>query len=266
MVPLKEILEKRFGKGFPVGEGSTKKDDPLVITDQRDYVSIEYAIAKFLLQEMGLEYKFDGQRTHNMNGRVVDELTYAAKEPGEPDWTETRRFFFDITAGFKRIGQNHQPSSPVKSASFKFLNVLIGSLAGFVIGIAWLGIAWVWGKWGLRFVTAYFASDPRGGPAPIVLDLVPVALGALFFIFSISLAAGLISDFLGSRSSPKFLAWPMAVVCMLFALIYASFMWLMAYYSSGFVGGLLAFYGLLFLAIPSGAAFWAAKKVSDSAA
>lgn len=102
MVPLKEVLEKRFGANFPIGAGTTKRDDPLVITDRRDYVSIEYGVAKFLLEQMNFEYKFEQHRTHNYDGRIVDELVYATKESGDPDWTETRRFFFDITAGFNR--------------------------------------------------------------------------------------------------------------------------------------------------------------------
>ena len=102
MVPLKEVLEERFGSGFPVGAGSAKRDDPLVITDKRDYVSIEYGVARFLLEQMGFEYEFEQQRIYNNEGRVVDELVYAAKKTGEPEWTQTRRFFFDITAGFNR--------------------------------------------------------------------------------------------------------------------------------------------------------------------
>lgn len=99
MVPLKKVLESHFGGDFPVGAGTTKRDDPLVITDERDYVSIEYAVARFLLEKMGFEYEFEQQRTHNQDGRVIDELVYAAKESGEVDWSQTRRFFFDVTAG-----------------------------------------------------------------------------------------------------------------------------------------------------------------------
>jgi hypothetical protein len=112
MVPLKEILQDRFGIGFPIGEGSTERDDPLVITDERDYVSIEYAIAEFLLREMGFEYKFEQQRISNTNGRAIDELVYAAKEPRDLEWTQTQRFFFDITAGFKRISTPSEPQFP----------------------------------------------------------------------------------------------------------------------------------------------------------
>lgn len=103
MVPLTEVLKKRFGSDFPVGAGSTNRDDPLVITDQRDYVSIEYVVAKFLLEEMGFEYKFEKQQVHNIGGRTVDELIFSAKEPGESDWTQRRRFFFDITSGFQKV-------------------------------------------------------------------------------------------------------------------------------------------------------------------
>lgn len=108
MVPLKEVLEKRFGGDFPVGTGTSKRDDPLVITDQRDYVSIEHGVAQFLLEQMGFEYELEKQQTHNYDGRVIDELIYAAKEAGETEWTQTWRFFFDITAGFNR----NSPTSP----------------------------------------------------------------------------------------------------------------------------------------------------------
>ncbi|WP_132987229.1 hypothetical protein [Luteimonas terricola] len=101
-MPLKDVLKARFGDDFPVGSGSMKRDDPLVITEQRDYVSVEYGVAKFMLENMGVEFEFEQQRVHDYDGRVVDELVYAAKELGEPDWTQTRRFFFDITTGFNR--------------------------------------------------------------------------------------------------------------------------------------------------------------------
>lgn|GEM_PF-1128236 len=97
---LKALLQEHFGMDLPVGPGSAKRDDPLIITDQRDYVALEYAIANFLLQEMQLESRFEGQQLHRPNGRAVDELVYATKPVGERDWNQTRRFFFDITAGF----------------------------------------------------------------------------------------------------------------------------------------------------------------------
>lgn len=99
--PLSDLLRANFGADFPVGNGSAKRGDPLVITELRDYVAIEYAIATFLLELGECEYKFEGQRLHNLEGRIVDEITYAAKQIGESDWTQTRRFFFDITSGFQ---------------------------------------------------------------------------------------------------------------------------------------------------------------------
>lgn len=102
MRPLSDLLFAHFGPDFPVGNGSAKRDDPLIITDQRDYVSIEHAAAQLLLSAGMLEYMLEQQRTHHVDGRVIDELVYAAKPSGAPEWTETRRFFFDITAGFNR--------------------------------------------------------------------------------------------------------------------------------------------------------------------
>jgi hypothetical protein len=95
--PLQKILFARFGNDFGVGEGTMKRDDPLIITDARDYIAIEYAIAKWALGQN--EFKLEEQRTHQVEGRTIDELVYAEKPKGAPAWVHTRRFFFDITAG-----------------------------------------------------------------------------------------------------------------------------------------------------------------------
>ena len=100
MSVLVELLRDSFGPDLPISEGSAKRNDPLIITDVRDYVSIEHSIAQFLLS--GDEWEFEGQTLHHVDEKAIDELVYAAKPPGAPDWTMTRRFFFDITAGFNR--------------------------------------------------------------------------------------------------------------------------------------------------------------------
>lgn len=101
---LGELLRAQIDAAFPVGHGSAKRDDPLVIEEERDYVSIEYFVAQFLIKNAGFEYEFESQRLMHMNGRVIDELSYAIRPTGTHDWTETRRFYFDITKGFKHLG------------------------------------------------------------------------------------------------------------------------------------------------------------------
>jgi len=102
MRPLADLLRSYYGSDFPVGTGSAKQDDPLVITDQRDYVSIEHGVSQLLLDAGGCDYKLEQQRLHNTDGRAVDELVYAVKPKGARDWVETKRFFFDISAGFNK--------------------------------------------------------------------------------------------------------------------------------------------------------------------
>jgi len=101
--PLAEYLKSHFGDDFPVGIGSAKRDDPLVITELRLYVPIEYSIARLLLSDY--DHELEEQCLHQENGRSIDELVYKAKPIGSKEWTVTRRFFFDITAGFSRLGE-----------------------------------------------------------------------------------------------------------------------------------------------------------------
>jgi len=107
MVTMSELLKNRLGNEFPVGTGSATREDPLLISEQRDYVSVEYTAAKFLLSEMGLEYKLEKQSVLNLDGRVIDELVFAAREPAEPEWTKRRNFYFDITSGYRKTYASH---------------------------------------------------------------------------------------------------------------------------------------------------------------
>lgn len=104
MSELVEQLREDFGADFPVAGGDMSRADPLVITAERDYVSIEYHVARLCLNAQRLEYELEQQVVHEFGGRVVDELVYATKPKGVPEWTHTRRYFFDITVGFRRLG------------------------------------------------------------------------------------------------------------------------------------------------------------------
>lgn len=116
MIPLKEVLFDRFGQDFPVGAGTAKREDPLIITELSDYVSVEYAVATFLLSAMGLTYQFERQYVHNHDDKVVDELVYATRAADDSEWTETRRFFFDITAGFRASRSASNSEGPQEPA------------------------------------------------------------------------------------------------------------------------------------------------------
>lgn len=105
MSRLVELLREDFGADFPVQAGSATRADPLVVTATQNYVSVEYFVARLCLDAEQLEYELEEQRLHNMEGRMVDELVYATKPKGAADWTHTHRYFFDITAGYQRLGR-----------------------------------------------------------------------------------------------------------------------------------------------------------------
>lgn len=97
---LAELIREDLGEGFPVSTGNGKQDDPLVITELLDYVSVEYTVATHVLTMLREEFELEGQSLTRANGRAIDELVYAVKSPGESEWTGRRRFYFDITDGF----------------------------------------------------------------------------------------------------------------------------------------------------------------------
>ncbi|WP_298581284.1 hypothetical protein [uncultured Luteimonas sp.] len=98
-VALPDRLKAAFGNDLPVSVGDASRDSPLVITEKVDYVSIEYAVAKFLMT--GQEWKKERQNLLRMDGRFVDELVFSVRENGDGQWEECS-FFFDITAGYKQ--------------------------------------------------------------------------------------------------------------------------------------------------------------------
>ena len=97
---LADLLREHLDSDFPVSTGNGKADDPLIITETRDYVGIEYAVVRHVLSMVREEYQRSEQRVSNKEGRVIDELVFDVKPAGAPEWTGRRRFFFDITAGY----------------------------------------------------------------------------------------------------------------------------------------------------------------------
>lgn len=53
--PLRDLL----GQDAPIGPGTLRRDDPLIITERVDYVSVERYVSKRILESSGLEYKFE---------------------------------------------------------------------------------------------------------------------------------------------------------------------------------------------------------------
>lgn len=97
---LVDVLRAHFGPDLAVAQGSATKQDPLVITDPVDYVSVEYIVAKFLMA--GEQYKLETQTLKRQGDRKIDELVFNTRTPGTPEWEATRTFYFDITMGFNR--------------------------------------------------------------------------------------------------------------------------------------------------------------------
>lgn len=95
---LSKRLRSKFGPDLGVAGGDATRSNPLVITDKLDYVSIEYAVAKFLME--GKEWRKKRQALLDIGGRYVDELVFEVREP-EGEWQE-QSFYFDITSGYQR--------------------------------------------------------------------------------------------------------------------------------------------------------------------
>jgi len=100
MSSLAELLRNDLGEHFPVASGNGKKDDPLVVTEKTDYVSVEYTVAHHVLDMLREERQLNSQRLHRDGARIIDELVFDVKSLGAPDWEGLRRFFFDISAGY----------------------------------------------------------------------------------------------------------------------------------------------------------------------
>lgn len=103
---LAQMLLTDLGDDFPVASGNGKKNDPLVITAQADYVSVEYAVVRHVLRVMREEFQLSSQTLVDDGGRKIDQLVFDVKPAGADGWSGQRRFFFDITAGYGRVGNS----------------------------------------------------------------------------------------------------------------------------------------------------------------
>lgn len=101
MATLAELLLRDFGPDFPVLSGNGKVDSPLVISETRDYVAVEYAVIRRVIEAIGEEWQLAEQRLLHRDGRVIDEMVVNVKDAGAPEWQGRRRYFFDITMGWQ---------------------------------------------------------------------------------------------------------------------------------------------------------------------
>lgn len=136
MTPLPTLLKRHFGDDFPVSGGNAGRNDPLVITSKRDYVSIEHVVARHLLENWGLDYSLEKQQvSQSPDGRVIDVLTFATKPAGAGSWTETRRFFFDVTIGFYSLSgelvTSEHGAYPVENGSLNSASAIRDELLEF---------------------------------------------------------------------------------------------------------------------------------------
>lgn len=99
---LADHLLEDLGSDFPVSGGNGKKDDPLVITDRRNAVAIEYAVVAHVLNAIGEEYELHEQNLLLLGDRHVDELIFNVRSSGADSWQGFRRFYFDIQASFSQ--------------------------------------------------------------------------------------------------------------------------------------------------------------------
>jgi hypothetical protein len=102
MASLADLLREDIDASFPVSGGNGKRDDPLIVTEERDYVGVEYAVVRYVLGSIKENYKLAEQKLLTINDRAIDELVFHVKSNDEELWAGTRRFYFDITAGFNR--------------------------------------------------------------------------------------------------------------------------------------------------------------------
>lgn len=140
------------------------------------------------------------------------------------------------------------------------INLIFGTLFGIGAGFSWLFLSWLWGTYGIPIITVLFSRQDTG-PSPIILDLVPAIAGGAIFAISIAFASDVAKKYLKDRYSRKILTWSAAAFCIMFAILYASFMFFLAYSASGFDSAILLLYGLAFICIPTWGAIWAVRTI-----
>ena len=101
---LAQLLLDDLGSDFPVSSGNGMRDDPLLITAETDYVSVEYAAVKHVLRAVREEYKLTKQQLISEDNRQIDELIFDVNPMGANEWTGRRSFYFDITSGYNKLG------------------------------------------------------------------------------------------------------------------------------------------------------------------
>lgn len=103
MVTLAELLLRDIGPDLPVLSGTNKADSPLVISETRDYVAIEYAVVRHVIRSIGEEWQLAEQRLRHRDGCVIDELAVNVKDP----WRQSGGAVDGSTSTSHAAGRRH---------------------------------------------------------------------------------------------------------------------------------------------------------------
>ena len=103
------MLKEDLGPGLPISSGNGTKERPFVVTAERDYVSVEYVVAKHLLSILREDFKMKGTSLLRQDGCMVDELAYYVRTTGNSPKESVRNFYFDITHGYSKIEDSDPP-------------------------------------------------------------------------------------------------------------------------------------------------------------
>lgn len=150
--------------------------------------------------------------------------------------------------------QNTTPQSSV-------LSIFLGLATGCFLGLFWLTTVFLWNKFvvPLFIAMAPLSTTPKNwdGKAQFGVDLIPAFFGGIIFYIGITKAMQVIGHW---KLNTKLFSWSSAIVSVTFALIYAAFMFMLAYSSSGMASLYAAFYGALIMACSISGAAGAIKR------
>lgn len=116
---LREKIRRDFGVDLSIGSGQGNKANPLEILvpekGPNDYVSTMYTFADLMLHAIFDPTKIRFLENRLMDwpdNRIIDTLAYeVVYETEDQIVTETRRFYFDITAPWTKRSEDRKAAS-----------------------------------------------------------------------------------------------------------------------------------------------------------
>lgn len=95
------LLKIDLGPGLPIASGNGTSERPFLITEETDYVSVEYVVARHSLSMLREEFELENTSLLVIGDRRIDKHNYRVRTTGNSPQEGTRTFFFDITKGFR---------------------------------------------------------------------------------------------------------------------------------------------------------------------